>query len=143
MGWDEQLAGHHLQNWESLVQMLREVKTVRILRCVYSAAAELSHSVRLIGFCDASSKAYAAVVYLRLEDELSVDVKFLGVKTRAAPVGGTTIPQLELLSSLLLAKLITSIAAALRVETPLLDPLVHIEWQFNLEKASWWGGIFK
>ena len=57
MGWDEQLAGHHLQNWESLVQMLEEVKTVRIPQCIYGGAAELPHSVRLLGFCDGSSKA--------------------------------------------------------------------------------------
>ena len=31
-----------------------------------------------------------AMVYLRPEDELSVDVKFLAGKTQVAPLGGTT-----------------------------------------------------
>ena len=43
-------------------------------------------SASLIGFCDASAKAYAAVVYLGLEDERGVDVKLLAAKTRVAPL---------------------------------------------------------
>lgn len=48
-----------------------------------------------VGFCDASSKAYAAVVYFRLEYEDSVDVKFLAAKTRVAPTHGSMIPLLN------------------------------------------------
>ena len=55
---------------------------------------------------------------MRLESVSSVDVKFL-----APPVGGTTIPQLELLSALLLSKLITSIQTALKAEVHLSNPV--------------------
>ena len=52
-----------------------------------------------IGFCDATSnREYAAVVYMRLESESCVDVKFITAKTRVTPVSGMTIPRLELLS---------------------------------------------
>ena len=55
-----------------------------------------SLSPRLVGFCDASAKAYAAVVYLRVGDESCVNVKL----TRVTPIIGVTIPRLELLCDL-------------------------------------------
>ena len=87
--------------------------------------------MRLIEFCDASAKAYAAVVYMGPEGEHCVDVTFLASKTRVAPVGGITIPRLELLSALLLSKLITSIAAALEIEMSICDPA-------NLKASLYW-----
>lgn len=77
-------------------------------------------SAKLIGFCDASAKAYTAVVYLRLESvEKGVYVRFLATKTRVAPVGG---PRLELMSALLLSRLIVSIRVALESELSLNEP---------------------
>lgn len=69
---------------------------------------------RLSGFCDASSKAYVAVVYLRTTDGEQAQVDFLASKTRVAPTSDMTIPRLELLSALLLAKLCNSTEGALR-----------------------------
>ncbi len=75
-------------------------------------------------FCDASAKAYAAIVYLRIESQMhEVSVQFLAAKTRVTPVVGTTIPRLELLSALLLSKLMSSVHAALEQELNLSDPL--------------------
>ena len=65
-----------------------------------------AQTARLIGFCDASLKAYGAVVYLRLEGESQVYVSFVVAKTRVTPLGNI-IPRLELLSALLLARLIS------------------------------------
>ena len=51
------------------------------------------NSAQLVGFCDASSKPYAAVVYVRIKSRESVDIKFVTAKTRVAPaVGNMTIP---------------------------------------------------
>ena len=58
----------------------------------------------LFGFCDASSRAYAAVVYIRVETDVSSSVEFVASKTMVSPVERHTIPRLELLSALLLAK---------------------------------------
>ena len=57
-------------------------------------------------FCDASVQAYAAVVYLVIESDVSTDVKFMVAKTRVAPLQAQTIPRLELLSAFLLSKLV-------------------------------------
>ena len=88
--------------------------------------------MRLIGFCDASAKAYAAIVYVRLEDEGNVDVKFVAAKTLVAPVGGMTIPRLELLSEVLLSKLITSINSSLESELQLDEAVCFTDSKMSL-----------
>lgn len=52
-----------------------------------------------------------------------MDIKFVAAKTRVAPVGGMTIPRLELLSALMLSKLIDGIHAALETDLQLSDPV--------------------
>ena len=121
VGWDETLSGPSLERWNQLCVMLQGTKIITIPRCVHHAISP--NTMRLVGFCDASAKAYAAVVYLRLEDDDTVDVQFLAAKTRVTPVLGVTIPRLELLSALLLAKLLTSIQNALHTDLPLDDPI--------------------
>ena len=64
----------------------------------------------LYGFCDASAAVYAAVVYLCVGTE---QAHFMASKTRVSPLSQQTIPRLELLSCLLLARLITHVLAAL------------------------------
>ncbi len=97
LGWDD--PNTYLDKWTRLLSMLQGARTIIIPRCVNF----------LIGFCDASAKAYAAIVYLRVENENHVDVKFLAAKTRVTPVLGITIPPL------LLAKLLTSIRDAIQL----------------------------
>lgn len=73
----------------------------------------------MVGFCDAFTKGYAAIVYLRTEDESCVDVKFLAAKMRVAPVLFATIPRLELLPALLLSNLLSNVQVALQSELSL------------------------
>ena len=66
-------------------------------------------SSQLIGFCDASEKAYAPVVYLRTVDKGHVDLYIVAAKTKIAPRGSfkLTIPKLELRAAELLSKVQT------------------------------------
>ncbi|KAF8768404.1 hypothetical protein HNY73_021227 [Argiope bruennichi] len=66
--------------------------------------------IQLHGFCDASTKAFAAVVYLKSRQN---QVSLVSAKTRVAPIKQLTIPRLELCGALLLAELITAIEKAL------------------------------
>ena len=59
----------------------------------------------LCGFCDASLKAYAAVVYLQREGETGCNVDFVASKRQVAPLKRQTIPRLEPLFALVLARL--------------------------------------
>ena len=64
----------------------------------------------LYGFCDASAAAYAAVVYLCVETE---QAHFVASETKMSPLSQQTILRFELLSCLLIARLITHVLAAL------------------------------
>ena len=63
-------------------------------------------NIQLHCFSNAASQGYTAVVYLRTEyPDGSVDVKFVASKTRVAPVKRQSIPHLELLGAVILARL--------------------------------------
>ena len=70
-------------------------------------------STELHGFSDASSYAYAAVVYLRVELESSVKSVLVALKTRVVLLSGQTIPRLELLGAVILARLVKHVVGAL------------------------------
>ncbi len=61
----------------------------------------------------ASTRAYTAVVYLPMETSADTVVRFITAKIRVAPIQPQTIPWLELLSALLLSRLITTVAEGL------------------------------
>ena len=79
------------------------------------------------GFSDASLKAYAAVVYLRIESETGVQVSLVASKTRVSPLKQQSIPRLELLATLLLARLLSNVTQALKDELHLLDPRCYTD----------------
>ena len=58
--WDEALPEVLRSKWELLLEGLRAAH-LRVPRCCLSGSGS---TLRLVGFCDASTKAYAAVVYL-------------------------------------------------------------------------------
>ena len=127
VGWDALLTGDLLREWDQLLSSLQGPESLVIPRCYFSDIPDCPKSVRLVGFCDASAKAYAAVVYLRIEGEIQVRVRFTAAKTRVAPQGGMTIPRLELLSASLLSKLIVNVQVALQPEVTLGDPVCHTD----------------
>ena len=68
--------------------------------------------MQLHGFSDASEKAYAAVVYMRsCYDNGTVDVKLVTSKSRVAPLSKQSIPRLELLGALILARLADALSS--------------------------------
>ena len=95
-----------------------------------------------MGFCDASLKAYAAVVYLCMQSETGFYLRFLCAKTRIAPIKRLTIPRLELLSALLLSQLVVSVQQALEGEIEIVDTTCFSDSQVALcwiygEEKQW------
>ena len=94
----------------------------------------MSSNLKLVGFCDASLKAYAAIVYVVSDGSCM----FLASKTRVAPLKTQTIPRLELLGALLLARLITSVRDSLRDLVSEVvcytDSLIVLYWIKGLDK---------
>ncbi|XP_045446386.1 uncharacterized protein LOC123654528 [Melitaea cinxia] len=95
----------------------------------------------LYGFADASKVAYAAVVYLRVVDEVgNVNVSLVTSKTKVAPIKQVSIPRLELCGAVLLAKLMIEVAEVMNIERNQLhaftDSEVVLAW-LNNHPSRW------
>ena len=127
LGWDEPLTETLLQQWQTLSSKLQEGLHFSIPRCYFSDCLDEVTSCQLCGFCDASCKAFAAVVYLRVETRTGCSMKFVAAKTRVAPLKTQTIPRLELLSALLLSRLIASVTRSLEGDVNLSAPICYTD----------------
>ena len=105
--WDEILGEDLQRKWRDLLSGLKTEELLRVPRCYLPTVRT---GVKLIGFCDASIRAYAAVVYLQDQNQ---GCSFIPSKTRVAPAQAQTIPRLELLGALLLSRLMLSIKESL------------------------------
>ena len=100
--WDAELNGELLEQWKSILQDMSLIDCYRITR--YFTRHPVN--VQLHGFSDASERAYATVVYVRSTyNDGQFEVRLVVSKTRVAPIKRQTIPRLELLGALILARL--------------------------------------
>jgi len=74
------------EEWKNLISDLNVAAPVSLPRSYLCEIEGSLTSVTLCGFCDASTKAYAAVVYLLLKTEDHAVVRFVAAKTRIAPL---------------------------------------------------------
>ena len=120
LNWDQPLDGDVLTKWKKLVSELRPSQVMTLPCCYFNIVS--TGDCSLYGFCDASTTAYAAVVYLVAETSSHRSSNFVAAKTRVAPLAQLTIPRLELLSALLLAQLITTVSKRLSTRVELMEP---------------------
>ncbi|XP_061759975.1 uncharacterized protein LOC133554813 [Nerophis ophidion] len=110
--WDSPLPQDMKQTWVTWRASLEDLGSLQVPRTY--AEPSLAGMLRreLCVFCDASTKAIAAVAYLRLTDtEGTIHVGFTMGKAKLAPLNEHTVPRLELCAAVLaveLAELITS-----------------------------------
>ncbi|XP_017469584.1 PREDICTED: uncharacterized protein LOC108361477 [Rhagoletis zephyria] len=113
--WDTPLPGDLRDEWLTFRNGLYQLFSIRVLHWL---GMTKTSTVNFHGFCDASSKAYAAVVYVRIEDpEGEVRVSLVAAKTRVGPSKSTTIPRMELSAARLLAMTMEEICHALRLDS--------------------------
>ncbi|XP_071577704.1 uncharacterized protein [Temnothorax nylanderi] len=101
--------------WRQYHQRLPEVENVSIPRWTQSGRHSLHQGLH--GFSDASTKAYAAVVYLRvIAVDGTITVTLLAAKSKVAPIKTMTVPRLKLSAAQLLAKLLHFVCASLDID---------------------------
>ncbi|XP_070518860.1 uncharacterized protein [Cardiocondyla obscurior] len=128
--WDSPLPDPIYSQWSALHSQFSCLEQLRLPRWTGSSPG---CSAELHGFADASNSAYAASVYLRLPrpDGTGI-VTLLAGKSKVAPIKSLTIPRLELSASLLLARLITFVRAALELGavpcTCWADSTIVLQW---------------
>ena len=132
LGWDQPLKGELLNKWNSLVNDLKASRAIILPRSYFCGSRDEKANYRLYGFCDASITAYAAVVYLVKETDGCKCSSFVASKTRVAPLKTLTIPRLELLSAVLLARLISNITDSLSTRIDLMEPRCFTDSQVAL-----------
>lgn len=111
--WDHTLPTELSEKWVRFRTTLPELETLKIPRWV-SVCDSNSASIKLIGFCDASKRAYAAAVYLRATGSNGcVYSNLLVAKTKVTPVKTQSVPRLELCGAVLLTRLIKTVRTGL------------------------------
>ncbi|XP_058810637.1 uncharacterized protein LOC131675615 [Phymastichus coffea] len=102
--WDEPLTEEVRCRWQSYCQSLSTLHTLTINRWL---GLSRQKTFEIHGFSDASSRAYAAVTYLRIDNgNGNYQVSLLSAKTKVTPVKTVSIPNLELCGATLLVKLV-------------------------------------
>ncbi|XP_068691801.1 uncharacterized protein [Montipora foliosa] len=107
--------------WHKLLNGLESVTALSLPRRYFQGVQDKVVSCSLHGFGDASSKAYAAVIYLQVTTTVGSYVKLVASKSRVAPVKELTIPRLEILAALVLARIITHVKEALELDVTIIN----------------------
>lgn len=129
--WDKPLPNHIVAKWKLVYEQLCLPISIQIPR--WMGINDNDIQIEVHGFCDASIRAYAAVVYIKVchPDGHSV-VNLIAAKTKLAPVKTITIPRLELCGAVLLTKLINRCVKALALN----NIKIHV-WTDSMIVLAW------
>ncbi|XP_055923279.1 uncharacterized protein LOC129953816 [Eupeodes corollae] len=106
-GWDENLSYLSEQCWKSFLSEFADIQEISIPRWIDFSPWK---SLQLHGFSDASEKAYAATIYIRVYQPSSKPSShLLWAKSKVAPVNTISLPRLELQGAVLLSRMIKQI----------------------------------
>lgn len=115
VGWDEEISKELEQQWKQFREDVETVNDIKLKRWLNTLNIERD-TISLHGFCDASEKAYAAVVYCRVHSkDGNVKTNLVAARTKVAPVKTISLPRLELSGATLLAKLLQKVSEAMRI----------------------------
>ncbi|XP_075162900.1 uncharacterized protein LOC142235535 [Haematobia irritans] len=111
--WDEVIKPESLSCWKRFQTSFSSITSIRIPRWPnYSPEC----SIEFHGFCDASEKAYAAAIFVRIQLGDIFYSHLLTSKTRVSPIKTISIPRLELCGAVLLAELVDNTIPQLRLK---------------------------
>ena len=108
--WDSELSEKISKKWFEIRKDLPHIEDLRIPRFLGERG-----DLYLIGFSDASQRAYAATVYSLVRTS-PPNVMLLSSKTKVAPLKPVTIARLELCGAQLLTRLMKKLASTLNVD---------------------------
>ncbi|XP_075151482.1 uncharacterized protein LOC142225579 [Haematobia irritans] len=111
-GWDERITDESLKKWNTFQINYPYINSIKIPRW-FDYCPE--SKVQFHGFSDASEKAYAAALYIRIKNRNSISTHLVASKTKVAPIKTLSIPRLELCGATLLAEMIDHIIPQLNL----------------------------
>lgn len=129
--WDDDVSEAIAVEWTRFKSQLSLVESIIIPRRIVHSFV----SLQLHGFCDASERGYAAVIYCRVvAADGSIFVEFCCAKSKVAPLRRLSIPRLELQAAVLLSDLMLSVQEALR---PLYIIQDVVAWSDSSVALAW------
>lgn len=103
LGWDEPVNKELSTDWSLIWGQVKQLERIKIPRWLNLTKPS---KIELHGFGDASARAYGAVIYVRIENDMEpIRTHLLISKSRVAPIKSVTIPRLELAAADLLDQL--------------------------------------
>lgn len=113
LDWDHSLTQPLHTRWLNFRDNLHTLNNLKIPRQI-TCRNVIRNEIH--GFCDASSQAYGACVYLKSWNKNNdTFVNLIAAKSKVAPLKTQSIPRLELTGALLLANLVTKILNSLDI----------------------------
>lgn len=105
--WNDTVPQEIQNEWKLLRDDLDNINRFEIPRWIGTSDAD----IEIHGFCDASEKAYACVIYAKTRNESQQNsIRLIAAKTKLAPSKKKlTLPRLELCGALLLTKLVAKV----------------------------------
>ncbi|XP_059059128.1 uncharacterized protein LOC131852480 [Achroia grisella] len=113
--WDAQPPHHIIAAWRQFCLELPSLNRLRIPR--HLGVVE-DCQLNILGFADASERAYGGVVYLHIQVDNKYFVQLLCAKSKVSPVKIVSIARLELCAAVLLAKLLRKVVDTIAPRYP-------------------------
>ena len=105
LSWTDAVDDREKEWWQSWFIILRQLNYVEFPRCLFPNEDHITR-IELHTFCDASTEAYAAVVYVRnIYDNGQIIIRHIKGGTKLAPLKTLSVPRLELNAALLGARM--------------------------------------
>ncbi|KMQ82299.1 hypothetical protein RF55_23465, partial [Lasius niger] len=137
--WDEPVPPSLFNIWKTYHEDFPDIEKINIPRWIQHG--HHSFEQELHGFADASTKAYAAVVYSRVVAmDGTVTVTILAAKSKVAPLKTMSVPRLELSAAQLLARLLQFVCLSMEIKKPSIqcwtDSTITLAW-LNRPSYHW------
>uniref|UniRef100_A0A2H1VAB3 1-phosphatidylinositol 4-kinase n=1 Tax=Spodoptera frugiperda TaxID=7108 RepID=A0A2H1VAB3_SPOFR len=136
--WDEPIPTEIKKEWDKIKNDIIIINEIEIPRWLQTRQYD---TIELHGFSDASTKAYACVIYCKIKRDQDSSVVLVAGKTKLVSVNkNTSLPRLELSGAVLLSKLMTKIKTCLNNYNIMIfgwvDSMAVLGW-LNGEADKW------
>ena len=132
--WDETLDQERTETWQAIAEHLQDTTDILLPRCYLTHVSDVPKKLHV--FCDASKKAYGAVIYICQGGHVS----FVIAKTRVVPMKSHTLPRLELMAAVVGSRLCKFVLKSLNHfnfdVTMWSDSQITLHWLFSKKKLQ-------
>lgn len=129
--WDEVLPDHLEEKWKRWIELLPQVERLQIPRW-YSKKLATETTNELHIFVDAGEDAFAALVYIRIADDDSVECSLVSSKAKVAPIKYLSVPRKELMAAVLGSRLVNSVENGLSLKITR-----RVIWSDSITVLTW------